>query len=132
MGERLNRSDDICDLLEFLDSHGPTKERLPDQSKREPQHLPAHVHRSLPNIAIEVTHQSLQHVLLHRKQLVEIGGLEALRQQPALPQPGLAMSVDHALALEFHHALDLDIGLLVIVPVAAQHVLENGWIGRHQ
>ena len=112
-------------------AHAPAEERLTDEPQREPHHLLLHVHGPLLCVAIEVAHQFLEHVLLHRQQLGEVVGLEALGQQFALPQPRLAVDVDEPCPLELHHALDLDEGLLIVVPVAAQHVFDDDRIGSH-
>ena len=77
------------------------------------------------HLAIEVAQRIAKRVLHDRRQGIELLAVEAFLDETPLRAPRLSMGGEQAFAQEVAHSLHLDLGLLVVLPIGLQHVLND-------
>jgi hypothetical protein len=82
-------------------------------------------------LSVEIPQRLGEGVLHDRGQSLELLSIEALLDETPLRAPGFSVGGEKTFAQEVAHPLYLNFGLLVILRIGLQHVLNDGGIGRN-
>ena len=107
----------------------------PGAEQRTGDHGEGHLHQlridvdgAETDLLVEVASESASESCMIDGERVQLLAIEALLDETPLVAPGFAMGGKQTFTQEVAHSLHLDLGLLVVLPVGLQHVLNDGRI----
>src|SRR5580704_17433654 len=123
--EFLDGRDGQADEVDVFLFQPGAKQRSADHREGDLHHERVDIDRAEPGLPVKVPQRGGEGVLHDRGQNFELFSLKSRLDEAALRAPGLPLSGEKTLAQEVAHPLLLDLGLIVVLRIRLQHMLNH-------